>query len=121
MYSLLCRHMNIGIVSSKHANPSFNLSRPILPGGVEKKSRLGIFIEKSIIAKRVLLFIAMLGMCMLIGDGILTPAISGLSPVPFPCRTSWFEHIFYIDSDALHFITSVVSYGWTKSSISFYQ
>lgn len=33
--------------------------------------------RKSIVARRLLLFITVLGMCMLIGDGILTPAISG--------------------------------------------
>ncbi|KAH9745890.1 putative potassium transporter 17 [Citrus sinensis] len=57
--------------------------------GEENKSRLGKFFEKSILARRILLFIAMLGMCMLIGDGILTPAISVLSAMdgiraPFP-------------------------------------
>ncbi|CAL5427734.1 unnamed protein product [Camellia sinensis] len=55
----------------------------------EKRSRLGIFFEKSVVARRVLLFIAMLGMFMLIDDGILTPAISVLSAMddiraPFP-------------------------------------
>lgn len=42
-----------------------------------KKSKLVLYIEHSLVARRVLLFVAMLGMCMLIGDGILTPAISG--------------------------------------------
>lgn len=58
-------------------------SNAIWHEGTENKSRLGKFFEKSIVARRILLFIAMLGMCMLIGDGILTPAISGLSPWPF--------------------------------------
>lgn len=47
--------------------------------GTGMKSQLGKFFEGSIVARRVLLFVAILGMCMLIGDGILTPAISGLS------------------------------------------
>jgi KUP system potassium uptake protein len=38
------------------------------------------FFESSIVARRVLLFVAILGMCMLIGDGILMPAISGWAP-----------------------------------------
>ncbi|GMP92728.1 hypothetical protein CsSME_00042829 [Camellia sinensis var. sinensis] len=70
LYSLLCRNLDIGILSSK---------RVALNSSSEKQSRLGIFFEKSVVARRVLLFIAMLGMCMLIGDGILTPAISVLS------------------------------------------
>ncbi|GMP92730.1 hypothetical protein CsSME_00042830 [Camellia sinensis var. sinensis] len=52
LYSLLCRNLDIGILSSK---------------------RWVFFFEKSVVAKRVWLFIAMLGMCMLIGDGILAP------------------------------------------------
>ncbi|KAI9169605.1 hypothetical protein LWI28_014762 [Acer negundo] len=80
LYSLLCRNMNIGFLSPK--NIASNSS-------AANKSRLGKFFEKSIVARRILLFIAMLGMCMLIGDGILTPAISVLSAMdgiraPFP-------------------------------------
>ncbi|XP_020244264.1 probable potassium transporter 17 [Asparagus officinalis] len=88
LYSLLCRHVNISILPSrnsglkKHSHANHSLS-------TEKPSRLGKFIEQSITARRLLLFIAMLGMCMLIGDGILTPAISVLSAMdglrgPFP-------------------------------------
>jgi KUP system potassium uptake protein len=44
----------------------------------ETNTWLAKLFETSIVARRLLLFIAMLGTCMLIGDGILTPAISGL-------------------------------------------
>ncbi|XP_028551460.1 probable potassium transporter 17 isoform X2 [Dendrobium catenatum] len=57
--------------------------------GEETRNKLGKFLEKNIIAQRIVLFIAMSGVCMLIGDGILTPAISVLSAIeglrgPFP-------------------------------------
>lgn len=71
--------MNIGILSSRPSNANSSLSRSIYDEGTEKQSRLAKFFRKSIIARRLLLFIAMLGMCMVIGDGILTPAISGIS------------------------------------------
>jgi KUP system potassium uptake protein len=71
--------VNIGILSSKRVSSNSNLSQS-MHEGTGKQSRLGIFFESSIVARRVLLFVAILGMCMLIGDGILTPAISGLSP-----------------------------------------
>lgn len=77
LYSLLCRNMNVGILNSKHADSNLSYSRNTRSGVTEKKTRLVKFLEGSIVARRVLLFIAMLGMCMLIGDGILTPAISG--------------------------------------------
>ncbi|KAF2305723.1 hypothetical protein GH714_007779 [Hevea brasiliensis] len=89
LYSLLCRYVNIGILSSKRveSNPSYSI--PVLQEGTENKCRLGKFFERSIFSRRLLLFIAMLGTCMLIGDGILTPAISVLSAMdgiraPFP-------------------------------------
>ncbi|KAM3753391.1 hypothetical protein ACB098_03G090400 [Castanea mollissima] len=78
LYSLLCRHVNIGILSSKRVSSNSSLSHSVHEG-TGKKSRLGIFFESSIVARRVLLFVAILGTCMLIGDGILTPAISVLS------------------------------------------
>ncbi|XP_076883111.1 putative potassium transporter 17 [Bidens hawaiensis] len=66
-----------------------NININILDPSLKKHTRLGMFIERSLIARMVLFFIAILGMCMLIGDGILTPAISVLSAMdgirgPFP-------------------------------------
>ncbi|KAL4396015.1 hypothetical protein AHAS_Ahas01G0049600 [Arachis hypogaea] len=57
--------------------------------GVEAQTWLAKLFERSIVALRVLLFLAMLGTCMIIGDGILTLAISVLSLMdglraPFP-------------------------------------
>lgn len=60
--------MDISILASKNSNKH---------NGNGSKTWLATFFERSIFAKRILLFIAILGMCMLIGDGILTPAISG--------------------------------------------
>ncbi|KAF7848793.1 hypothetical protein BT93_L1557 [Corymbia citriodora subsp. variegata] len=89
LYSLLCRKVNVGILHSKRVESNSGVSRHGLPEGTERQSRLEKFFEQSIVARRVLLFIAMLGMCMIIGDGILTPAISVLSAMegvraPFP-------------------------------------
>ncbi|GJR79006.1 probable potassium transporter 17 isoform X1 [Tanacetum coccineum] len=89
LYSLLCRHMNIGAITSRNVNSQSSLSHNNMHQGFKKPSRLGMFMERSLIARRVLFFIAILGMCMLIGDGILTPAISVLSAMdgirgPFP-------------------------------------
>ncbi|KAL3003063.1 hypothetical protein AAZX31_08G089500 [Glycine max] len=82
LYSLLCRHVNIGILPSKHVG--LNTTKD-----VQKSTSLARFFQTSVVARRLLLFVAMLGTCMLIGDGILTPAISVLSAMdglraPFP-------------------------------------
>ncbi|KAG2707638.1 hypothetical protein I3760_05G156700 [Carya illinoinensis] len=88
LYSLLCRHMNIGILSSNRVSSNSSLAHS-MHESTGKISQLGKFFESSMVARRVLLFVAILGMCMLIGDGILTPAISVLSAMdglraPFP-------------------------------------
>ncbi|KAL9664910.1 hypothetical protein QQ045_020319 [Rhodiola kirilowii] len=75
LYSLLCRHMKIELLSR---NKVRDVSIPQQEGGLENQSRIKKFFERSLVARRVLLFMAILGMCMLIGDGVLTPAISGL-------------------------------------------
>ncbi|XP_072977227.1 probable potassium transporter 17 isoform X2 [Typha angustifolia] len=89
LYSLLCRHTNIGILPAKGVNFEEDRSPSNHSLITEKSSTLGKMLEQSMTVRRLLLFIAMLGMCMLIGDGILTPAISVLSAVdglrgPFP-------------------------------------
>ncbi|KAL1803503.1 hypothetical protein ACET3Z_032150 [Daucus carota] len=89
LYTLLCRYMDIGSLSSKRVHSNSALFHASQYEGSKEQSRLGKFFEKSVVARRLLFFIAMLGMCMLIGDGILTPAISVLSAIdgiraPFP-------------------------------------
>ncbi|KAJ1399950.1 Potassium transporter [Sesbania bispinosa] len=84
LYSLLCRHFNIGILPSKQQLGTLNSTRT-----TQTHTWLAKLFEKSLVARRILLFVAMLGTCMLIGDGILTPAISVLSAMdgvraPFP-------------------------------------
>ncbi|CAO2202179.1 unnamed protein product [Urochloa humidicola] len=90
MYSLLCQHANIGILPSKkiytEEEQGMAPARAVVP---RRPSRLRSFIERSLTARRLLLMTAILGMCMLIGDGILTPAISVMSAIdglrgPFP-------------------------------------
>ena len=90
MYSLLCQHANIGILPSKKIYIEEEDPVSTRPAAViGRPGKLRRFIEGSIVARRMLLLTAILGMCMLIGDGILTPAISVLSAIdglrgPFP-------------------------------------
>ncbi|XP_047155907.1 probable potassium transporter 17 isoform X2 [Vigna umbellata] len=98
LYSLLCRHVNIGILPPKHVG--LNTTKD-----VQKRTLLAKFFQTSLVARRLLLFVAMLGTCMLIGDGILTPAISVLSAMdglraPFPSVSKCSEAMF---ADLGHF------------------
>ncbi|GJN33844.1 hypothetical protein PR202_gb22470 [Eleusine coracana subsp. coracana] len=80
-------------------------------------SKLGKFFERSITARRVLLFMAIMGMCMLIGDGILTPAISVLSAIdglrgPFPSVSKSAEAMF---ADLGHFSKKAIQIAFLSS------
>lgn len=77
VYSLLCRHANIGQHFGRHLESDAKLSH--FSKSSHPHSNLMQFFERSMVARKILLFVAMLGTCMLIGDGILTPAISVLS------------------------------------------
>eukprot|EP00268_Persea_americana_P064968 TRINITY_DN8610_c0_g1_i11.p1 TRINITY_DN8610_c0_g1~~TRINITY_DN8610_c0_g1_i11.p1 ORF type:complete len:372 (+),score=48.96 TRINITY_DN8610_c0_g1_i11:1982-3097(+) len=79
LYSLLCKHSQVGILPSRRVESNLGLEHATQYA--DKHNRLRNFFEQSMIARRALLFIAMLGTCMLIGDGILTPAISVLSAI----------------------------------------
>ncbi|XP_050117874.1 probable potassium transporter 17 isoform X3 [Malus sylvestris] len=73
LYSLLCRHMDIGILNSRPASSNSSLSRSILDDGIENRSRLAKFFKKSVVARRMLLFIAMLGTFLSAMDGVRAP------------------------------------------------
>ncbi|KAG9442705.1 hypothetical protein H6P81_018559 [Aristolochia fimbriata] len=81
IYSLLSRHLNF------HNNKISRVSRLDSDANLRyysnsvKQTKAKRFFEESKKAQSVLTFIVMLGICMVIGDGALTPAISVLSAV----------------------------------------
>ncbi|XP_058766747.1 probable potassium transporter 4 [Vicia villosa] len=82
LYSLLCRHLNIGFFSPKQVG----LNSPRV---TESQTLLAKLFKNSFVARRLLIFLRMMGTCMLVGDGVLTPAISVLAAMdgvraPFP-------------------------------------
>ncbi|KAK0575356.1 hypothetical protein LWI29_037840 [Acer saccharum] len=81
LYSLICRYVKVGLIPNQQAEDSnvsnFNL---VLPGNGRRLRRADAFkskLENSQFAKLSLLLAALLGTSMVIGDGILTPCISG--------------------------------------------
>lgn len=81
LYSLLCRHTKVNSL------PSFQLADEDLsdykkditsPPPLTFRARLKSTLETYRVLQRFLLVLALLGACMVIGDGILTPAISGI-------------------------------------------
>ncbi|KAI8008988.1 putative potassium transporter 13 [Camellia lanceoleosa] len=84
LYSLLCRHLKAGLLSTSHGalhrvTSSDNAGTSVK----ETKTSLLIkdFFEKHHSSRVVLLLVVLLGTSMVIGDGILTPTMSVLSAV----------------------------------------
>ncbi|EFJ24230.1 hypothetical protein SELMODRAFT_101574 [Selaginella moellendorffii] len=84
LYSLLCRHANVGRHAGKHYGRLESDTEFSYFGDAERvrvHTRAKMFLEKSEIAQKILLVCVTFGTCMVIGDGVLTPAISVLSSI----------------------------------------
>lgn len=83
LYSLLCRHARVSLLPNTQLADE-DLTEYTMDNGtvpVDKKNvGLGLknLLEKHRVLQRVLLVLALIGTCMVIGDGVLTPAISGI-------------------------------------------
>lgn len=81
LYSLLCRHAKLSLILNQQTADvelsTYKLEQPPeTPRGLWVRKLL----EKYEILRHGLLIIVLLGTCMVIGDGVLTPAISGNRP-----------------------------------------
>eukprot|EP01018_Ginkgo_biloba_P006316 Gb_07513 [translate_table: standard] len=83
LYSLICRHAKVSLVPNQQAEDrelsSYKLELPSKQ--VKRALKIKDAIEQSSFAKTSLLVVTLLGTCMVIGDGVLTPCISVLSAV----------------------------------------
>ncbi|KAI8030082.1 Potassium transporter 6 [Camellia lanceoleosa] len=80
LYSFLCRHINFKTkLSIQNTRLATDVSKRFYTEGSAIKSKTKHFIESSPAVQNVLTFIVLLGTCMVIGDGALTPATSVLS------------------------------------------
>lgn len=82
LYSLICRHANVSLLPNKQVVDE-ELSTYVLecPPETKNGSRVKTWLEKHKNLHTALLGVVMLGTCMVIGDGVLTPAISVFSAV----------------------------------------
>ncbi|KAG8384805.1 hypothetical protein BUALT_Bualt04G0156600 [Buddleja alternifolia] len=115
LYSLLCRHARVSTL------PNGQLADQDLyeykKDGIESGNKgLGMklrsTLEKHRVLQRMLLTLALIGTCMVIGDGVLTPAISDIE-VPIACIILVF--LFYLQHYGTHrlgFIFAPVMITW---------
>ena len=80
MYSLICRYAKVGLIPNQQAEDqevsNFQLD---LPSSRQRiASVVKAKLENSQFAEFFLLFATMLGTSMVIGDGVLTPCMSGM-------------------------------------------
>lgn len=83
LYSLLCRHAKFSLLPNQQAADE-ELSTYYRPGYTSRSTALSPlkrFLEKHKRTRTALLLVVLFGACMVIGDGVLTPAISVLSSV----------------------------------------
>ncbi|KAJ9164467.1 hypothetical protein P3X46_024042 [Hevea brasiliensis] len=81
LYSLLCRRSNLGFLKSSNMGHGCLSSHESCVPTKETRTSLLIkeFFEKHHSSRVVLLLVVLLGTSMVIGDGILTPTMSGMS------------------------------------------
>ncbi|KAF7816132.1 potassium transporter 1 [Senna tora] len=82
LYSLLCRHAKLSMLPNQQSTDE-KLSAYATEDSADtwQSARLKLFFEKHPRFRKGLLIFVLLGTCMAIGDGVLTPAISVLSAV----------------------------------------
>ncbi|KAL3835553.1 hypothetical protein ACJIZ3_010289 [Penstemon smallii] len=103
LYSLLCRHAKVNSLPSFHSadeDLSSYKKDIVSPPPSTFGARLKTTLEKYRVLQRFLLVLALLGACMVIGDGILTPAISVFSAVSGIELTLSKEHHIYVEVPA---------------------
>ncbi|CDY41365.1 BnaA01g31540D [Brassica napus] len=80
IYSLLCRHAKVKLIPNQQRSDEdlTTYSRTLVAEG-SFAAKTKKWLESKESRKTALLFVVLLGTCMMIGDGVLTPAISVLS------------------------------------------
>ncbi|MCO5552631.1 hypothetical protein L7F22_006146 [Adiantum nelumboides] len=82
LYSLLCRHAKVGLLPNQQALDQELSTYSLEPPPATQSSHIiKTFLEDHQRLRNGLLIAVLLGTCMVIGDGILTPTISVLSAV----------------------------------------
>lgn len=80
MYSLICRYAKVNLLPNRQPADehisSFKLKLPTPE--LERALNIKEILEKRSSLKTLILLLVLMGTSMVIGDGILTPAISGL-------------------------------------------
>uniref|UniRef100_A0A7N0V8Y5 Potassium transporter n=1 Tax=Kalanchoe fedtschenkoi TaxID=63787 RepID=A0A7N0V8Y5_KALFE len=101
MYSLLCRHAKVSLFpSDRTSDDDLNGCEEEAPPAIRKESKARRALKRHRGSHFVMLFLALFGACMIIGDGLITPAISVLSASEGVKRSLTDIAKRYVSSDA---------------------
>jgi hypothetical protein len=123
LYSLLCRHAKINTIPNQHRTDEelTTYSRQTYEEN-SVAAKIKRWLEAHAYKRNSLLILVLIGTCTAIGDGILTPAISGTRHhLRFPFRHHSLVHNsdnFWIMVNNFVFLYSSFCVGWNKSSES---
>lgn len=77
LYSSICRHAKVSLLPNRQAADEALSTYKLEHPPEKNSSRVKMYLEKHKFLHTALLILVLLGTCMVIGDGLLTPAISG--------------------------------------------
>nr|ASM90206.1 high affinity potassium 6 [Sesuvium portulacastrum] len=102
LYSLLCRHAKVNsLPNCQIADEELSEYKKDVVGGGPTQTGLGSWLksilEKHRVLQKFLLVLALIGTCMVIGDGVLTPALSVFSAVSGLELSMSHEHHKYVE------------------------
>ncbi|GFQ06770.1 potassium transporter 8 [Phtheirospermum japonicum] len=127
LYSLLCRHAKVSILPNGQLADEdlYEYNKDGITSGNNKGfgKKLRSTLEKHRLLQKMLLILALIGTCMVIGDGVLTPAISDIE-VPVACIILLF--LFYLQHYGTHrlgflFAPVVITWLFCISAIGVYN
>lgn len=82
LYSLICRYAKINLATNQAPEDrvlsTYQLDLPTQ--NAKRAAKIKEYLERSRFWKNLLLTVALVGTCCVIGDGVLTPSISGTHP-----------------------------------------
>ncbi|KAJ7525557.1 hypothetical protein O6H91_17G056600 [Diphasiastrum complanatum] len=82
LYSKLCRHAKINVnAGQQYSRLDSDMNLPHYDKPKTLRSKTKQLLETSKAPQNILMFVVMMGTCMVVGDGVLTPAISVLSAI----------------------------------------
>ncbi|XP_021726984.1 potassium transporter 6-like [Chenopodium quinoa] len=101
LYTLLCRHARVNSLPNCQLADEdlseYKKDGVVIPSESTIGSRLKSILEKYRVLQKLLLVLALIGTCMVIGDGVLTPAISVFSAVSGLELSMSHEHHKYVE------------------------